>query len=48
MIDLNRIKAIDVHTHAEVSCRQPHDDFRPELDEAFARYFKSDKRPTMP
>lgn len=47
MIDFNKIIAIDVHTHAEVSCTQPHDDFRPELDEAFARYFKSDKRPTM-
>ncbi len=39
--------AIDVHTHAEVSCRQPHDDYRPEFDEAFARYFKSDHRPTI-
>lgn len=47
MIDFDKIIAIDVHTHAEVSCTQPHDDFRPELDEAFARYFKSDKRPTM-
>jgi predicted TIM-barrel fold metal-dependent hydrolase len=47
MIDLTRVVAIDVHTHAEVSCRQPHDDYRPELDEAFARYFKSDHRPTI-
>lgn len=47
MIDIKKITAIDVHTHAEVSCSQPHDDFRPELDEAFAKYFKSDKRPTM-
>lgn len=47
MIDFDKIIAIDVHTHAEVSCTQPHDDFRPELDVAFARYFKSDKRPTM-
>lgn len=47
MIDIQKIRAIDVHTHAEVSCTQPHDDFRPELDEAFAKYFKSDKRPTM-
>ena len=36
MINLDNILAIDVHTHAEVSCRQPQDDFRPELDEAFA------------
>ncbi|MBO0938256.1 amidohydrolase [Fibrella sp. HMF5335] len=47
MIDLQKIVAIDVHTHAEVSCCQPHDDYRPEFDEAFARYFKSDKRPTI-
>ena len=47
MINIEKITAIDVHTHAEVSCSQPHDTFRPELDEAFAKYFKSDKRPTM-
>lgn len=28
MIDLKNIVAIDVHTHVEVSCRQPHDDYR--------------------
>lgn len=47
MIDVSKIKAIDVHTHAEVSCRQPHDDYRPEFDEAFAKYFKSTHRPTI-
>lgn len=47
MIDIDKITALDVHTHAERSCRQPHDDYRPELDEAFARYFKSDERPTI-
>jgi predicted TIM-barrel fold metal-dependent hydrolase len=47
MIDTEKIFAIDVHTHAEVSCVQPHDHYRPELDEAFARYFKSEKRPTI-
>jgi predicted TIM-barrel fold metal-dependent hydrolase len=46
-INLNDITAIDVHTHAEVSCCQPHDDYRPEFDEAFARYFKSAHRPTI-
>ena len=35
-INLNDIIAIDVHTHAEVSCCQPHDDYRPEFDVAFA------------
>ena len=47
MIDIEKIVAIDVHTHAEVSCQQPHDDYRPEFDVAFAKYFKSDKRPTI-
>lgn len=47
MIDTSRVVATDVHTHTEVSCRQPHDEYRPELDEAFARYFKSGHRPTI-
>lgn len=47
MIDIDNIVAIDVHTHAEASCWHPHDEFRPELDEAFAKYFKSDHRPTI-
>ncbi len=47
MIDTEKIIAIDVHTHAEVSCRQPHDDYRSEFDEAFAKYFKSKERPTI-
>lgn len=47
MIDTEKIVAIDVHTHAEVSCQQPHDDYRPEFDAAFAKYFKSDHRPTI-
>ena len=47
MIDIEKVIASDVHTHAEVSFQKPHDDYRPELDEAFAKYFKSDKRPKM-
>lgn len=39
--------AIDVHTHAEVSCRCPADDFGSELDEAAEKYFGFDKRPTI-
>lgn len=34
MIDIQKITAIDVHTHAEVSCCQPHDDYRSEFDVA--------------
>jgi len=30
-----------------VSCRQPHDDYRPEFDAAFSKYFKVTKRPTI-
>jgi uncharacterized protein len=39
--------AIDVHTHAEVSCRHPHDDYGKEFDEAAAKYFKFAQRPTI-
>jgi hypothetical protein len=46
-LNFDDLVAIDVHTHAEVSCKQPHDDYRPELDEAFAKYFKSDRRLTI-
>ncbi|MFI5153058.1 MAG: amidohydrolase family protein [Chitinophagales bacterium] len=47
MIDLKKIVAIDVHTHAEISCRQPFDDYRSDLDEAFIKYFKASKRLTI-
>jgi predicted TIM-barrel fold metal-dependent hydrolase len=39
--------AIDVHTHAEVSCRAPADEYGHEFDEAAAKYFKAGKRPTI-
>jgi uncharacterized protein len=47
MIDIDKIIAIDVHTHAERSCNQPHDDYRADLDEAFAKYFNSSHRPSI-
>ncbi|WP_080236890.1 hypothetical protein [Spirosoma rigui] len=37
MTDLDKIVAIDVHTHAEVPCRQPHDGYRP-LNMAFVMF----------
>ena len=46
--------AIDMHTHAEVSCCQPPDLFVKEFDEASDKYFgavikaASGRRPTMP
>jgi uncharacterized protein len=40
--------AIDIHTHAERSCRQPVDDIQAEFDAAATEYFKVDsKRPTI-
>jgi uncharacterized protein len=40
MIDVERIRAIDVHTHAEVS-KDGHDPMPPEWREASAAYFRS-------
>ncbi len=40
MIDVDRIRAIDVHTHAEVAA-DGHDPMPPELREASAKYFHS-------
>ncbi|MEY4377700.1 MAG: hypothetical protein RJB26_2250 [Pseudomonadota bacterium] len=39
--------AIDVHTHAEVSCRQPTDEVWQEYEDAASKYFKAGKRPTI-
>ncbi len=46
-MNLNELIAIDVHTHAEVSCRQPHDEVWQPYDEAASKYFKAGKRPTI-
>lgn len=46
-MNINDLVAIDIHTHAEVSCRQPYDDYGKEFDEAASKYFKFDKRPTI-
>ena len=39
--------AIDVHTHAEVSCRNPFDAYGEEYDRAADKYFGSTRRPTI-
>jgi len=39
--------AIDMHTHAEVSCRNPFDAYGEEFDRAADRFFGSDRRPTI-
>ena len=44
-LDLERVVAIDVHTHAERSTRQPQDPVDAELIAAAARYFGSTPNP---
>jgi predicted TIM-barrel fold metal-dependent hydrolase len=44
---LDELVAIDVHTHAEVSCRQEYDEAQRPFDDAASRYFKADKRKTI-
>ncbi|PTM61817.1 amidohydrolase family protein [Phreatobacter oligotrophus] len=39
--------AIDIHTHAEVSCRQEPDPYWTPFEEAAGKYFKVGKRPTI-
>ena len=39
--------AIDIHTHAEVSCWNPFDAYGEEYDRAADRYFRSGNRPTI-
>ena len=46
-MNVQDLVAIDVHVHAEVSCRQPADEVWREYEEAASRYFKSGKRPTI-
>ena len=47
-IKLDQIVAVDVHTHANLSSRQPQDPCSIIFDEAMAKYFKSGKPPTIP
>ena len=46
-MNVNDLIAIDTHTHAEVSCRQPADAFWLPFEQASAKYFKSGRRPTI-
>ncbi len=39
--------AIDIHTHAEVSCWNPFDQYGEEYDRAADKYFRSGRRPTI-
>src|ERR1700712_1897165 len=48
-MNVTELVAIDIHTHAERSCRQPQDEIQAEFDTAASIYFKADaKRPTIP
>ncbi|MBT0962937.1 amidohydrolase family protein [Denitromonas iodatirespirans] len=47
-MNISNLVAIDIHTHAEVSCRCAPDDFGKAFDEAAEKYFKFSHRPTIP
>ena len=46
-MDVDALLAIDMHTHAEVSCWNPADSYGEEYDRAADKYFRSDRRPTI-
>ncbi len=49
MIDPQKVRAIDVHVHAEVSCTDPEDPVMGKFFDAASSYFKTPRqRPTMP
>ena len=43
----DQLIAIDTHTHAEVSCRNPFDSYGEEYDRAADKYFRNSRRPTI-
>ena len=46
-MNVKNLIAIDVHTHADVSCRQPPDEVWQAYEDAASKYFKAGKRPTI-
>ncbi len=49
MIDLSKVRAIDVHVHAEVSCHDPEDPVMSKYFDAASCYFNAPRqRPTIP
>jgi predicted TIM-barrel fold metal-dependent hydrolase len=46
-MDHRNLIAIDTHTHAEVSCWNPFDNYGNEYDRAADKYFRSSRRPTI-
>ncbi|CAN6484096.1 unnamed protein product [Victoria cruziana] len=47
LVDHANLIAIDIHTHAEVSCWNPFDNYGEEYDRAADKYFGSNRRPTI-
>ena len=46
-MDFKNLVAIDIHTHAEVSCWNPFDNYGEEYDRAADKYFRNSRRPTI-
>ena len=46
-MNIDDLVAIDVHTHAEVSCWNPFDNYGEEYDRAADKHFRSNRRPTI-
>lgn len=46
-MNIDELVAIDIHTHAEVSCWHPPDTYGEEYDRAADKYFRSDRRPSI-
>ncbi len=46
-MNTDRLIAIDIHIHAEVSCRQPEEEVWKIYEDAASAYFKAGKRPTI-
>ncbi len=46
-MDHQNLVAIDFHTHAEVSCWNPFDNYGEEYDHAADKYFGNKRRPTI-
>jgi predicted TIM-barrel fold metal-dependent hydrolase len=44
---VDELVAIDIHVHAEVSCRQAPDEVWKQFEDAASKYFKAGKRPTI-
>ena len=46
-MNIQDLVAIDIHTHAEVSCWNPFDNYGEEYDRAADKYFRSNRRPSI-